>query len=47
LTAWRLGVLAMAALAPTLALARIVRSARNGATEREFQRWFQAGEETV
>ncbi len=45
LLAWRWGVLAMAALAPVLALARVVRSARNGATEREFGRWFQAEEE--
>jgi hypothetical protein len=43
-SAWRWGVLVMAVLAPALALARIVRSARNGATEREFSRWFELEE---
>lgn len=44
MAAWRWGVLAMAVLAPALALARVIRSARNGATESEFERWFQSEE---
>ncbi len=41
---WQVGVLAMALLAPLLALARIARSARRGAVEAEFARWFQPDE---
>ncbi len=39
---WRIGVLAMAILAPMLAIARIARAARRGAIEDEFGRWFQS-----
>ncbi len=39
--AWQISVLTMAALAPLLALARVVRSARKGAAESEFARWFR------
>lgn len=41
LMSWQIGVLTMAALAPLLALARIARSARRGAAESEFARWFR------
>ena len=40
-TLWRGGVLAMAILAPLLAVARIARAARRGAVEDEFARWFR------
>lgn len=42
LIAWQFSVLTMAALAPLLALARVVRSARKGAAESEFARWFRS-----
>ena len=38
---WRLGVLGMAALAPTLAFGRAARSVIQGSTEAEFARWFR------
>jgi hypothetical protein len=41
---WRGGVLAMAILAPSIALARIVRAVRRGAVEDEFARWFRPTE---
>ena len=41
LTLWRGSVLAMAVLAPLLAVARIARAARRGAVEDEFSRWFR------
>ena len=41
LTLWRGSVLAMAVLAPLLAIARIARAARRGAVEDEFSRWFR------
>ena len=44
LAAWRTGVLAMAILAPTLAIARIARATRRGAAEDEFGRWFRTVE---
>ncbi len=37
---WRWGTIAMAILAPTLAIARIVRAVNRGAAETEFARWF-------
>ncbi len=46
LAAWRAGVLAMAILAPTLAIARIARATRRGAAEDEFARWFRTIETT-
>jgi hypothetical protein len=39
--ALRLGVLAFAVIAPTLAVGRIARSARNNSVEVEFGRWFR------
>ncbi len=42
---WRLGVVGMALLAPTLALARAARSVARGSTEAEFDRWFRPVEE--
>jgi phosphatidylglycerophosphate synthase len=47
LTLWRGGVLAMAFLAPMLAIARIARAVRRGAVEDEFARWFRPIEPTV
>ena len=41
LLAWRGGVVAMAVMAPTLAIARVGRSVSRGATEAEFGRWFR------
>lgn len=41
LNTWRAGVIVMAILAPSLALARIVRAARRGSVEAEFDRWFR------
>jgi hypothetical protein len=41
LAAWRGGVLGMAILAPSLAIARIARATRRGAVEAEFTRWFR------
>jgi hypothetical protein len=38
---WRGGVLAMAILAPGLAISRIARAIRRGAIEEEFARWFR------
>lgn len=38
---WRWGVMAMAILAPMLAIARIARAVNRGAAEAEFDRWFQ------
>jgi hypothetical protein len=40
-TLWRGGVLAMAILAPSLAVARIVRAVRRSAVEDEYARWFR------
>jgi hypothetical protein len=39
--AWRAYVAAMAAVAPTLALARLARAVRGGAADREFAAWFR------
>ena len=47
LVLWRAGVIAMAILAPTLALARIVRAARRGTVEDEFARWFRPIENSL
>lgn len=47
LFAWRGGVLAMAILAPVLAIARIARAARRGAGEDEFARWFRPLDEPM
>ena len=41
LNAWRWGVLGMSVLAPSLAIARIVRAIGGGAVESEFDRWFR------
>jgi phosphatidylglycerophosphate synthase len=38
---WRVGVLAMAILSPSLAIARIARAVRRGAVEDEFAQWFR------
>lgn len=38
---WRWGTVAMAILAPTLAIARIARASSRRATEAEFARWFR------
>lgn len=38
---WRTGVVGMSILAPGLALGRIVRTARRGKVETEFDRWFR------
>jgi phosphatidylglycerophosphate synthase len=40
-TLWRGGALAMAFMAPLLAIARIIRAVRRGAVEEEFSRWFR------
>jgi phosphatidylglycerophosphate synthase len=47
LVVWRAGVIAMAILAPTLALARIARAAHRGAVEDEFARWFRPIEDDL
>jgi phosphatidylglycerophosphate synthase len=41
LVLWRGGVLAMAIVSPSLALARIARAVRRGSVEDEFSRWFR------
>jgi phosphatidylglycerophosphate synthase len=41
LTLWQAGVLGLAGLAPTLAMARIARSLRRRAVEGEFARWLR------
>jgi hypothetical protein len=41
LVLWRLGVVGMAVLAPTLAFGRAARSVARGSTEAEFARWFR------
>jgi hypothetical protein len=38
---WRGGVLGLAIVAPSLAVARIARAVRRGAVEEEFARWFR------
>jgi phosphatidylglycerophosphate synthase len=45
LNLWRVGVLAMAILAPLLAIARIARAVSRGAVEGEFARWFRPMDE--
>ncbi|MDR3638462.1 MAG: phosphatidylglycerophosphate synthase, partial [Isosphaeraceae bacterium] len=44
LALWRAGVLGMAVLAPTLAVARVARGLRRQAVDREFDQWFHACE---
>jgi hypothetical protein len=44
LTLWRAGVVLMAVLAPLLAFGRALRVVTRGAVETEFDRWFQAKE---
>ncbi len=41
LASWRIGMLGMAALAPTLAFGRAARSVLRGSAEDEFARWFR------
>jgi hypothetical protein len=41
LETWRAGVISMAILAPSLAIARSMRAISRHAVEREFDRWFQ------
>lgn len=40
LALWRLGLIVMAVLAPTLAIARAWRTVARGSIEAEFARWF-------
>jgi hypothetical protein len=46
LAIWRISVIAMATLAPALAVARVARSVVAGSTETEFARWFQSIRDT-
>lgn len=39
---WKIAVLGMAGLAPSLAIARVTRSVLRGSVEEEFQKWFDA-----
>ncbi|HWE35825.1 MAG TPA: CDP-alcohol phosphatidyltransferase family protein [Isosphaeraceae bacterium] len=45
LSAWRIGVVAMAMLAPTLAVGRSARAIARGAVGVEFDRWFRPRDE--
>jgi len=47
LTFWRVGAVGFAALAPSLAIARIARSVRRGSAEDEFAQWFQPADPTA
>jgi hypothetical protein len=44
---WQAGALAMAILAPILAIGRITRAITQGSIDEEFHRWFQPADETT